>query len=474
MLKKLLVASACTMAFATGAFAEKITKAPVDLEIYGDLEAVYKIQNDYNTPLDSWDYFDEKMGAALEATGADNPGYDYRDGANNRSQQTTRAKGALTMVARSGENDYNGKPWYNLIGVMKLTMDANDPDYEDNENRDGAQSDNVGVGDVWIRYSPVVMLGVKIGSQTIAATANAYGIGHTFPGDIDGDFIFYTCAVLDEKPGISIDLHLGEGIELGIGMLQGLGDFSAIVSGGKSQEANNTVIWFDGKFGFLDFTFANQTIAVGGADDDDEILNQAQHEFTHNLMNFVIKVNIGGFSPFIGYQAASGENTGPFSYAADFVAYNADYVEPSSLDVEEITEPYADQSISLEMMTFGLLAEIGPGKLAFEYTTASSPDYGEENYVLAAVELGGTTHLNYTFPITENADLVLFYSSFNAKESTNLRDDISTLENNSERFTANGDAVAALLSDNYALLLGAFKASTSASVGMSFNMKFGN
>ncbi|MBU2510154.1 hypothetical protein KJ966_02410 [bacterium] len=475
MVKKILIASACMVSFVTCGFAEKLTRAPIDLEIHGDLEAYYKMQNDYTTPLDSADY--------QEAIGNDwNSGVDYRDGANNRSQQTTRGIGNLTMVARGGKNDYNGKPWYNLIGVMNLKMDANDPDYASEEKKDGAYLDNVSLGDLWIRYSPAVMVGVKIGTQSIAATANMYGIGHLFAGDIDNDFIYWTSAALIEKPGISIDLHLAEGIELGAGLCQGMGDLSAIASGGSKHESSNTVIWLDGSFGLVDIILGNQTIAVGGTNGtgDEEIWNQWQHEETHSLTNMVIKVNIGDFSPFFAFQQASGNKVSATD-TSRFEAYNAGVGVASTFinGLEEITVPSTKQDIILEMMTLGLVAAIGPGKLAFEYTTISTPDFGEDGSVSVGIEANSTIHLNYEYPLTDSATLVVFYNSFEAKESENLRDSISKAEKNSEilaPYIGISSDIADLAAGGTALAnnLGAFKTSSTSSVGLAFKIKFGN
>jgi hypothetical protein len=425
MLKKLVVASACMMAFAIGGYAEKLTKTPVDLEIYGALESVYKIQNDYRTPLDSADFAEEAVGEDYYSLGNS-----YRDGANNRSKQNVRAKGSLTMVARSGENDYEGKPWYNLIGVMKLTMDPNDPDYESVENKDGDSADNVGLGDVWIRYSPAVMVGVKIGTQTVAATANMYGIGYTFVGDLDGDFIYWTAAVVDEKPGISVDLHLSSDIELGVGILQGMGDFSAIVSGGgKSDESTNTVLWLDATFGPLDVLFGHQTIAVGGKDGRDaddkgeDVINQWEQKYSHSLTNAMLKFNIGDFSPFVAYQNASGTTI-------------------------------TDTDLSLTTTTLGLIAkELGPGTLAFEYTSVSTPEYGEDGAVAVGLEVAGTTHLNYQVPLTDTDNLTVFYNNLATKADEKLDDAIDS----------GSDPTAQL-----------YKTTSTTSIGVAFTMKFGN
>lgn len=498
MLKKLLVASACMMAFATGGFAEKLTKTPVDLEIYGDLEAYYKMQNDYRTLLDSDDYFD-----SLDST---TDGNDFRDGANNRSKQNVRARGNLTMVARSGENQMGDTTWHNLIGVMKLKMDANDPDHEDGESLDGSMEDVVSLGDVWIRYSPAAMVGIKIGTQTVAATANTVGIGYYFPGDFDGDFVYWTAGVLDEKPGITIDFHLSKDIEFGIGILQGMGDFSSIVSGGSDEQAANTVAWFKGNFGFLEAMLGLQTVSVGNveesdiSDDQDKILGQWKQEYTHTLTNFVIKANIGDFSPFIAYQGASGSRMDDRESTGEgFKSWNDNSVDSLNTlltalgetdQFEEIKNTTTENSINLTTLTVGLVAGIGPGKLGFEYTQISTPDYGEDGYVALAVEAASTMHLAYDYPITDNATLSIFYHALTTKESPNLRDDMDALENNvavysthAAEFTAarlgSDEAVTALaegITSQGQLEAGlqSYVMTSTASFGIGFKMTFGN
>ncbi len=453
MLKKLLFTSICTVALATSGYA-------AELKINADVEAYYKAQTDYRTPLDSADWLDAN-GAGGGKSYED--GFDDRGGANNRSSQTARAHGNVDFIGLAGENDFDGTTWYNFIGFMRLKLDANDPDdnYGSDQEKDGSYVDKASIGDLWVRYSPAAMVGIKIGTQTIAATANAYGIGHKFVGDKDDDFVFYTAGVVDEKPGISIDLHLSKDIELGVAMLQGMGDLSKIISGGSSAQANNTVLWFKGNFGMIEATLGHQSISVGDNDsstDDgstvntDDTFGEWGHGYAHTITNAVVKVNIGDFSPFIGYQAASGEaasaKTGLGSPTCQSTAVN-----------NNICPSDDERAINLSSITLGLLANLGPGKLAAEYTTITAPEWGEKDYVLAVLEVDSTIHINYQYPITENASITAFYNSLTTKEDKKLREDIETLE---------ASSVAA------ARPLGAFTWSSSSSVGLSFQMKYGN
>ncbi len=432
MLKKLLFTSICAVALAANGFA-------AEFKINAEVEAYYKSQTDYRTPLDGADYNAFYRGE--DSRDADDGGANYRSGANNRSHQTVRAHGNVDFIGLAGENDFDGTTWYNFIGFMRLTMDANDPDenYDSNNATDGSYVDKASIGDLWVRYSPAAMVGIKVGTQTIAATANAYGIGHKFVGDKDDDFVYYTASVLDEKPGITIDFHLSKDIEVGVGLIQGMGDLSAIASSGTVSQANATVAWFKGDFGLVDVTLGYQSIAVGGTGDasddlsvDDEIHTQWEHEYTHTLTNAVVKLNLGDFSPFLGYQAASGKNV-------------------SDADVEG------------SFQTLGLLANLGPGKLAAAYTLASTPEYGEDGSVSAIIELDSIIQINYEFPLAEGATITAFYNALTAKEDEELRDTIES--------TIAGFGAAA--NTNIAKLNQLITTNTT-SVGISLQMKYGN
>ncbi len=490
MLKKLIVASACMMAFATGGFAEKLTKTPVDLEIYGDLESYYKLQTDYRTPLDSSDYQE-----SINGEEAWSDGFDFRSGANNRSQQNVRAHGALTMVSRAGENKYGDTTWYNFIGVAKLTMDANDPDDNTEFDKDGAMVDKVKLGDVWVRYAPAVMLGIKVGTQTIAQTANAYAIGHKFVGDKDDDFIFYTAAVADEKPGISLDLHLSEDIELGVAMLQGMGDMSMILVGGSAKQAKNNAFWFQGKFGMFEAVLGYQAISVGGlendatSDDANLIINQWLQEESHTMTNFVFKVDLGAFKPFFAYQAGAGNAVSNTDLSA--LETLNDYIDQLDAIVPGLTK-YNNvrsdtQKKQFTTMGVGVIGDIGPGKLAFDYVSINTPEWGEEGYVEAGLEMDSAMHLNYGIDIAEGATITFFYNAFNAKEDSKLRSDMDAMRDNPVLVAEQETTLKALLGDaSYTELiagfnqankgnnLGTFTQTSSSSFGVSLQMKFGN
>ncbi|MCG8339484.1 MAG: hypothetical protein MJE63_33670 [Proteobacteria bacterium] len=453
MLKKLLFTSICAVALATSGYA-------VELKINADVEAYFKQQTDHRTPLDSADWLESNGGTAADRDDGNN----FRSGANNRSSQNVRAHGNVDFIGLAGENDFDGTTWYNFIGFMRLTLDANDPDDNEGSNqlKDGNYVDKASIGDLWVRYSPAAMVGIKVGTQTVAATANAYGIGHKFVGDKDDDYIYYTAAVLDEKPGITVDLHLSKDIELGAGLIQGMGDLSAIISGGSSAEARATVAWFKGDFGLIEATVGYQTIAVGDTepsndtDPIDNVISKWKHEYTHTIMNAVLKVNIGDFSPFIGYQSGSGEA----AKAKDSNAALSALIGAANYARLNNQQDGTVRDVTLSSMTVGLLANLGPGKLAAEYTIISSPEWGEDDYVQATLEADSTIHVNYQFPIADGATITAFYNAFTAKEDDKLREDIEFLEG----LTAN-DAANAIAGSIY---------TSHSSIGLSFQMKYGN
>jgi len=321
------------------------------------------------------------------------------------------------------------------------------------------------------------MLGIKVGSQTIAQTANAYGIGHKFVGDKDDDFIFYTAAVADEKPGISVDVHLSKDIELGVGMLQGMGDLSLIVTGGASKQAKNNVVWFQGKFGMIEAIFGYQMVSVGGlendatSDDDaaDMILKQWLQEESHSLMNFVVKAKLGDFTPFLAYQSVDGKAVSNTDLSALGTANDMiDSYGLSAMGVKKYNNTLADtQKKQLSTIGIGVIGEIGPGKLAADYVMISTPEWGTEGYVAAALEMGSAMHVNYGLSLADSSTLTVFYNSYTAKEDSKLREDIDTMKNNAELFAPFAAA------DNSDLLKIYTHTSTS-SIGVSFQMKFGN
>lgn len=466
MLRKMIVATSCMLALATGAFAEKLTKTPVDFEIYGTLKSTYKQQTNWRASLlDSKDRF--------EAAGIEGEGSDLRHGANNRSSQNVRTKGEMLMVARAGENEYEGTPWHNMIGVMVLTLDPKDPD--SSLKSDGAMIDRVETGDVWIRYSPMVALGIKVGVQTVAGTAPAALIGHRFAGDPDDDFIFYTASVVDQKPGVTLDFHLSKDIEFGVGQLQGMGDFSSIITGGDSEQAKNNVAWFKGNFGLVEAQVGYQSIKVGEKETVDGVPDTWKHEYGHTLLNYTLKVNVGGFSPFYSVQTASGEKVSENPFATLNTSL-------SDAGYPTINNNTSGRDVEMTLTTVGIVADLGDfGKVAADYTKVGDAKWGEEKTVWLATEADYITHFNWIYEITESSTVTFFYNFLASRDSDDLRADIQTMQNTVAAAEAlelhKGDADQQAI---YKSLLGAkvllesIPMTYDQSIGLELTMKFGN
>jgi len=453
--------------------ANSITERPISLEIYAQVQSYYKLQDNYRTPLDGNDRFiadagdnDDQASTYDSETSA---GAKNRHGANNRSDQNTRTIGDLSLVGRAGPMQTDGIDWYQMIAVLQIQIDANDPDHPDYE--DGDRNARVRHRDAWIRYAPLLPVGIKVGSQTIAATATAAAIGHRYVGDQDDDFIYYTAAALVEAPGITVDVHLSKDIELGLGTLEGMGDASRIATGGSSSQARNNVLWFKGNFGLFALTAGYQSIAVGGTEDNSStgIQNEYQHEYKHTLLNAVLKFDLGDYAPYFAYQAMAGDKVKAPLVSGDINDGVAAFGE--ALEVQD----NETQSLQGSFYSLGVIANVGPGKLAADYTKTNVPAYGETDSISALVELDYAIQVNYSIPITEDAEITFFYNRMQAKEDSKLRDDIQHMKNNvaiAETGVVSDDSLRTL--ERYTTLLETYRWTSTTSYGVSFQVKFGN
>jgi hypothetical protein len=115
--------------------ANSITERPISLEIYAQLQSYYKYQNNYRTPLDGNDRFIADAKANSDNTNTydaeTSAGAKNRHGANNRADQNTRTIGDLSLVGRAGAMQTDGIDWYQMIAVLQIQIDANDPDHPD-------------------------------------------------------------------------------------------------------------------------------------------------------------------------------------------------------------------------------------------------------------------------------------------------------------------------------------------------------
>ena len=232
-----------------------------EMKINASFETYYKSQTNYRTALDA---------GGTTGTGS-------RHGANNRASQITRAHGGLEFIGLAGDLNVSGNPSSRqFIGYAKISMDANDPDKSG--KTDGDVDQKIEADDIWIRYAPHAAVGIKIGKQTIKATANAALTGK-YVGDKDDDFVYYTAGALNGYNGIAIDAHVNENIEFGYGKIQGMGDGSSIATGGSAANSMTSVYWLDIDYDFVQFIYANQSIKAGGTD------NNSTFTFNQNFNN---------------------------------------------------------------------------------------------------------------------------------------------------------------------------------------------
>lgn len=336
--------------------------------LYGDLNTYYKVQDNYLTPLDS----------NLSSE---------RNGANNRSTQNTRTRSVLTFLGKSGKqySDKNSE----FIAVFQLGVDADDPDHTDNTNSDTDWERRTAVDnkELWIRYSPIEAVGIKIGSQTIKATSTAAEV-YRYKGDFDDDFVFYAASTLSEKPGVSIDFHPSKAFEIGFAQIEGMGDGSRIASRGNTSEAKNTVLWGKGTLGIFDFGVAQQTIKVGSTSTDaDPAITHWAHQYKHTMSNVYVKARLGAFTPYVGYQTIDGDDTDGSKIEASF-------------------------------STIGLLATVGDGQLAVDFTKIDTPKFGDEGAIKSVVEVDHVLHLNYNYQVSDEASISFFYNAMTSKDDS--------------------------------------------------------
>ena len=343
-----------------------------EMKINASFETYYKSQTNYRTALDA---------GGTTGTGS-------RHGANNRASQITRAHGGLEFIGLAGDLNVSGNPSSRqFIGYAKISMDANDPDKSG--KTDGDVDQKIEADDIWIRYAPHAAVGIKIGKQTIKATANAALTGK-YVGDKDDDFVYYTAGALNGYNGIAIDAHVNENIEFGYGKIQGMGDGSSIATGGSAANSMTSVYWLDIDYDFVQFIYANQSVKAGGTDNNTTFTyNQNfnnKNEYSHTVTNYMIKGNIAGFSPFYGVQKLSGDKaTDSFNF---LTATNKAGIQALGFNVSAISSA-KDESRSMEatFTTMGVGGSFGDLSFSVEQTQVDAAGYGETNYIPAQVEL---------------------------------------------------------------------------------------
>lgn len=460
------------------AFAESKDRGKIQFKILGEVNSTYKMQSDYTTPLDSRDQFSEdsdvngKSDAASTYFSERFSGTLDRSGANNRSAQKTRTIGSMTFLALGGENirEDNTK-WYNLIGYSQVDFNSNNPD----GRIDGTIGNSATIGDIWVRYAPVEAIGITVGKQTVEAATPARATGHLFAGDPDEDFSLYTASALNKKSGWVADIHLSKDFEFGLGQVQGMNVMTQLAVGASNETAETTVGWFKGRFDFVELTVSQQNIAVGDKNDDSGtgVLNTYEHKYKSSLQHITAKFNISHFSPYITLQAGSGEKASlPFTSMA---TVNAAFKMVGKKQLNVTTE---SRDFASTFTTVGVLGNLGCfGKLAVDYTTVSAPAWGETDMSPAAVELDSEYHIHWEYPLMKDVTLTLFYNALNVKKDNKLREDIKTIQDNKAFTAATLSGAVPTIKRDLELaetLLKSHRWSSTTSMGISLNVKFGN
>ena len=382
-----------------------------EMKINASFETYYKSQTNYRTALDAW---------------ATNTG--VRHGANNRASQITRAHGGLEFIGLAGDLNVPGNPSSRqFIGYAKISMDANDPDKSG--KTDGDVDQKIEADDIWIRYAPHAAVGIKIGKQTIKATANAALTGK-YVGDKDDDFVYYTAGALNGYNGIAIDAHVNENIEFGYGKIQGMGDGSQIATGGSAANSMTSVYWLDIDYDFVQFIYANQSVKAGGTDNNSTVGGKTftqnqdftfKNEYSHTVTNYMIKGNIAGFSPFYGVQKLSGDKaTDSFNFLTATLKAAAGGAGGSISSAKD-----EGRSMEATFTTMGVGGSFGDLSFSVEQTQVDGAGYGETNYIPALVELDSARHIQLSYSIYPKVNITLFSHSVNAKEDSTLRSDIT-------------------------------------------------
>ena len=418
-----------------------------EMKINASFETYYKSQTNYRTALDTY------------------AGTGVRHGANNRASQITRAHGGLEFIGLAGDLNVPGNPSSRqFIAYAKISMDANDPDKSG--KTDGDVDQKIEADDIWIRYAPHAAVGIKIGKQTIKATANA-AITGKYVGDKDDDFIYYTAGALNGYNGIAIDAHVNENIEFGYGKIQGMGDGSQIATGGSAANSMTSVYWLDIDYDFLQFQYANQSISAGGTEDEntaDGIKSKFKNEYSHTVTNYMIKGHIAGFSPFFGMQILSGDKaTDSFNFNTATNKATALAATGGALGSQVSSAKDESRSMKATFSTIGLGYQMDKLNVSIEQTSVDSPAYGESDYIPALVELKSARHLQISYEIENNVNISLFSHNVTSQKDSNLRSDISAFDTIDATITA---------FEAYTAALEQLQWTSTSSSGIAFSMKY--
>jgi len=478
----MVVCVACLMLSVSSSFAIKEdVKTELEpsskLRISGKIHTYAKVQDNYQTPLDTV--------------------YNVREGANYRENQHFRAKTVINFMY--GEL---GDEWF---GLAQIAMDANDPDHGDAGNESAsAITWGEDFSAVFAMYRPFEVdggrpFGVMMGVIPVKATANA-AYFHYFLGDIEEDFILYTAPGIVHTPGIGFDFHLSEDTGFGLAYLNGVEDASEIATLMEPDSAENFVLWGEAKKWGFGWNGAAQLVSGAGVGDltlaettpaGNELYSYEQksdHQVYNTMLTYKRDIGPVAIQPAFGYQLITGDQCA--------------VTTSTGLQM-------AERKINLSNIQFGLKVFTNffdiPGQFAILYTDSNTEDFdafgqftsdsgnalidaagvagagqtagwwnqsnipalgpvatapaiaaaGTSEVVTAIAGVDNDLHIEYRFNVTNNVELGLFYYLMNAEKidiESSFRQVDGTLPDRRLTAMLGGVAVAAATAD--ALLRG--------------------
>ena len=417
----------------------------VDFHLRGKIEAYQKNQNSYQTPLD--------YGAGT-----------IRSGADNREYQRNRSKAELEYLIFSNalhdKENTNTRKW---IGYFRLEADFNDPDQGD----DGTIDHKFKVADGWIRYAPVIFLGIKVGKTSIVPTVNPR-MTTDFVGDFDEDFVLYGASGLSGFSGISVDLnyHYNQHkFQLGAGELQGMSKGGQIASGGASPtKAITKVYWGTYKSKDINLQLARQYARSSLSANEERA-----YDNHHILQNWAFKYGDGVFQPFVGEQKFWGDKTNTY-FNASQVVNAVNNVMPSNASCSQDESKYGE----FTLRTIGIQGEKGSLSWAFERTYSDTPAYCKRGNILPITEIDSMSHSQISYEIEKNIHLTIFSHSVFAKKDQQMRKDIKGIEKDIQTLSALPVDLSIITKPvgQYNEALKGQRWSNTTSSGVSFKMRF--
>ncbi len=365
---KMLLAASVFLLFGTSlVLAEGEQKSGVTFDMFGSASAMYKMQNDFKTPFDI-------AGLPIE-------------GAANRSKQNVTQNFKLRLLAMAEADGSVKYPEWMVLA--ELSGSPLSPDKED-----GASA--VDVGHAFVMWKPHMGVKIKMGKHAVIGTGYD---GPGFAGPYEFDAIRTASAAMDGA-GLTIGAYLGSiNHEAGISMINEGPIVSVLYAAGEAanepQEGGhkNNILWYKGKIldKSLQIRLAQQTVDIVRTHAEDNIhahpfIDSGKHEqygeySTHTVTSLNMAYKIGSAKTDFGYWKADGK-----------APWNSP-LEPG------VTE----KQVEATGMILGVeINDVGPGSLAFEYSTVSTPAYGEEGSASSVIDLKSISSLEYTFKIREN------------------------------------------------------------------------